>query len=347
MIPKKMRAAFVVKPDQIEVRETDVPRTGPEDVLIKVAYSGICGTDLAIVHGIYSSEYLPLIPGHEFAGHVAGWGEKVEGFKEGRFVTADVNMGCGECFYCRKNQILNCPEMKQLGIHTHGSFAQYVAVPAKYVRTLPDTVDTAAAALLEPVSCVVRAARRGEITFARSVAVIGAGPAGLLHLQMARICGAAPIIAIGKHEQRLKIARDMGADHVVLHGPDESDRVRELTGGRGADVVIESVGGVETYEKAFNLVRPGGGIIAFGLPEAGKTARYEPFLMVLRETSMVGTVAGMGEDVYDAVRLVENNRFNLEPFTSTRLPLERISEGFEMAEKDKSVLKVLIDLQNN
>lgn len=347
MVPQKMRAAFVTKPDQIEVRETDVPNVGPKDVLIKVAFTGICGTDLAIFHGIYSADCLPLIPGHEFVGSVAGFGEDVEGLNQGQLVTADINMGCGECFYCRQNALLNCPQIKQLGIHTHGAFAEYIAVPSQYVRSLPPDMEVASGALLEPVSCVVRAARKGGLSFARSVAVVGAGPAGLLHLQMARICGAAPVIVIGKHQERLDVAKKMGADHTVLHGPDEVDQVWKLTESRGADFVIESVGRVETYEQAFKLVRPGGRILAFGLAEAGKMARVEPFQMVLREMSVIGSVAGMGEDVYDAIRLVSNGRFSLEPFTSTQLPLEKISEGFEMVERDKSILKVLINMNSN
>ena len=345
MTPSKMRAAFVVKPGRVEVRETDVPSPGPEEVLIRISFTGICGTDIAILNGIYSAEHLPLIPGHEFAGRVAALGSSVLGFSEGQAVTADINMGCGSCFYCRQNAVLMCPQVKQLGIHTHGAMAEYLVVPAQYVRALPESLDLAAASLLEPISCVVRAARMGGLTFGGSVAVLGAGPAGLLHLQMARICGVAPVIVIGKHQSRLDMARELGADHTILHGPDEAEELRGCTKGRGPDFLIESTGRIESYEASFRLVRPGGRILAFGLTEAGQTARFEPFQVVLQELSLTGSVAGMGEDVFQAVNLVSYGRFNLEPFTSVRLPLEKIAQGFEMVQNDKSVLKVLISME--
>jgi len=344
MAPAKMRAAFVVKPGLVEVRETSVPSPGPEEVLIKIAFTGICGTDMAILKGLYSAEHLPLIPGHEFSGRVAAVGSSVSGLAQDQPVTADINMGCGTCFYCRQNAILMCPQMKQLGIHTHGAMAEYLALPAKYVRVLPENLDLASAALLEPVSCVVRAARMAGLTFGKSLAVLGAGPAGLLHLQMARICGAAPVVVIGKHQERLEMARELGADYTILHGPDEARELKSCTQGRGPDFLIESTGRIESYEAAFKLVRPGGRIMAFGLTEAGRTARFEPFQVVLQELSLTGSVAGMGEDVYQAINLVAHGRFNLAPFTSVRLPLERIAEGFDRVEQDKSVLKVLISM---
>ena len=343
MTPDKMRAAFVVEPNKVEVRDTAVPEIGPKDVLIRVAYAGICGTDLSILHGIYSAEFLPLIPGHEFVGHVIEWGADVSGLQSNQLVTADINMGCKTCYYCRQNAVLLCPEIKQVGIHAHGAFAEYVAIPADYIRVLPNDMDVASGTMIEPISCVIRAARAADLRFGKSVAVVGVGAVGLLHLQMARICGSAPVIAVDVVEERLAIAKTFGADHTIMDNDNLLEELRDCTEGRGPDILIESTGRVESYEKAFQLVRPGGRIMAFGMPGAGQMAQIEPFQVVLAELSMTGSVAGMGEDVFDAIRLVSHDRFQLDPFTSLKIPLENIVEGFQKAE-DKSAIKVLIDM---
>jgi 2-desacetyl-2-hydroxyethyl bacteriochlorophyllide A dehydrogenase len=339
-----MRAAVIVKPNQVVVGDVDVPKVGRGEILIRIKYCGICGTDVSILRGIYSSEYLPLIPGHEFVGHVAKLGDENVGFREGQLVTADINMGCGQCFYCKRNAVLMCKACKQLGIHTNGAFAEYISVPASHVYPLSEDIPIENGALIEPVSNVVRAAKIGGIAFANSVAVIGAGPAGLLHLQMAKNCGAAPIIVIGKHRERLEYAKELGADFTILTGEDTVGTVKRVTEGRGADYVIVSVGNVEGYEEAFQIVRPGGRIMAFGIVEASSTAQFKPFEVVLSEKSLTGSCAGMGNDVYEAIKLVQYNRFSLQPFTHVKIPLENIQEGFTRVTNDRKILKVLVSM---
>ncbi|MBW2056844.1 MAG: alcohol dehydrogenase catalytic domain-containing protein [Deltaproteobacteria bacterium] len=344
MIPSQMRAAVVTEPNEIVVKQVEVPRIGRGDILIRIKYCGICGTDVSILHGIYSSEFLPLIPGHEFVGHVAEVGDGVDGFEQGQPVTADINLGCGRCFYCRRNAVLMCRECRQVGIHTNGAFAEYVSVPASHVYPLSSDMPLENGALIEPVSNVVRAAKMGGMTIATSVAVIGAGPAGLLHVQMARNHGAAPIIVVGKHRERLEHARRLGADFTVLAGQDAVDNVKRVTDGRGADFVIVSVGKTEVYEEAFRFVRPGGRIMAFGIVEAAGTAQFRPFQLVLGEMSITGSCAGMGNDFFEALTLVRYNRFSLEPFTHVKIPLENIQEGFDRVVNDRATLKVLISM---
>lgn len=312
--------------------------------MIKVKYCGICGTDLHILHGSYSSEFLPLIPGHEFVGYVEAVGNKVKKFSGGELVTADVNLGCGECFYCRRNQILMCSECRQIGIHTNGAFAEYVVIPANKVYRLPENIPVENGALIEPVSCVVRSARKSGLTFGHSVAIIGAGSIGLLHVQMARNCGCAPIIVIDMSSERLEYAKSMGADYTIPADENYTAQVKELTEGRGADFVIESVGNVKTYEKAFELVRPGGRIVVFGMTPADDRVAFKPCEMVLTEISMTSSVAGMGNEVSDAITMVKHNKFSLEMFTSNVYPLERVSEAFNAAQHDKSKLKILVKM---
>ncbi|MBV8473859.1 MAG: alcohol dehydrogenase catalytic domain-containing protein [Hyphomicrobiales bacterium] len=337
-----MKAAVLVAPRQFDVRELPIPQVGADDALIAVERCGICGTDIHMFNGHYASERLPLTPGHELAGTIARLGRNVTHLAIGSRAVVDINIGCGQCYYCRRNEILNCLQMQQVGITRDGAFAQFVCAPARLVIPVPDNCAFGTLALTEPVACVARAARKANITFGQSVVVLGAGPIGNLHVQMLRLIGAAPIIVLETSEARAQLAREVGADVVVTDPARIRDVVRSQTDGRGADVVIESVGKMELYALAFEMIRPGGHIAAFGItgPEADLAL---PILeTVLREKSIKGSVAGMGEDMHDALTLLRHDRFKLEAFTSKTYPLEDIQRAFDELSTDPRVLKVQI-----
>lgn len=254
---ENMRAAVLVKPGRFEIQGVPRPTCGSDDVIIKVSRCCICGTDVHIFNGHYSADKLPMIPGHEFSGTIDEIGGEVTGLIVGQKAIADINVGCGTCYYCRRNEILNCPTMQQIGIHANGAFAEYVCVPARLVIPVPDFMPLGIAALSEPLSCVVRAASKTDLRMAESVVVMGLGPIGNLHVQLARAIGAAPIIGVDLNEKRCDLARTCGADVVVSEPDAVHDAVLAATDGRGADLVIESVGLPKLYEQAFQLVRPG------------------------------------------------------------------------------------------
>lgn len=339
-----MLAAVLTAPRRFEIREVPIPKIGPSDALIRVSRVGICGTDIHIFNGHYAAEQLPLVPGHEFSGTIEALGQDVRHLQLGSKAVADINIGCGRCFYCRRNETFNCAEMQQIGITRAGAFAEFVSVPAHLVIPAPDDADFAVLALTEPVACVVRAARRARIGFGQSVAIIGAGPIGNLHVQLMRLLGAAPIVVIEPNVVRAELARSAGAD-VLITDPDIAiQTVRMVTDGRGADVVIESVGQVKLYELAYELARPGGHVSAFGI--TGPEARLGlPILdVILREKSIRGSVAGMGEDMHDALTLLRYGRFQLEAFTGAAYPLSDIQSAFENLASNPAVLKLQIHL---
>jgi threonine dehydrogenase-like Zn-dependent dehydrogenase len=175
-----MKAAVVEKPNRLVLKEVPVPRIGDEEVLIKVKYTGICGTDWSIFTGKYSSDRLPFIPGHEFSGVIARVGKNARYLKEGDRVTADINMSCGTCFYCKRGQKLMCPEFTQLGIHVDGTYAEYVKVHWELVHRLPDSIDFLTGAFIEPVSCVIHSAKAVQVEMGSSVAILGS-KLGMLH----------------------------------------------------------------------------------------------------------------------------------------------------------------------
>ncbi len=324
-----MRAAVLVAPRRFDLREVPLPEVRPEDALIRVARTGICGTDLHIFNGHYAADRLPIVPGHEFCGTVAAVGANVRHLTVGQTCVADINIGCGTCFWCRRNEVLSCPSMVQLGIGRDGAFAEYVALPARLVIPAPDTVAPEVLALVEPVACVVRAARKARAGFGQSAVVLGAGPVGNLHVQMLRLCGVAPIIVADLSQDRCRMAVEAGADAAVSDPAMLRATVLQMTGGRGADLVIESVGNTRLYAQAFDLVRKGGHVAFFGLTGAGQAVPVDILRTILEENSLKGSVAGMGEDMHDALTLLSHGRFRTEAFTRASWPLERIQEAFD------------------
>jgi 2-desacetyl-2-hydroxyethyl bacteriochlorophyllide A dehydrogenase len=343
-VKRLMKAAVLVEPKRFELREVPLPAVGPDDVLIKVERCGICGTDLHMFKGHYAADQLPIIPGHEFSGSVAETGVNVHGFSVGTRVVADINIGCGHCFYCRRNEVLNCAEVVQVGISRDGAFAEYVSVPARLVIPVPADAPFDLLALTEPVACVVRAARKADIHFGQSVVIFGAGPIGNLHVQMMRLVGAAPIIVVELSRDRARMALEAGADVVISDPSVVGETVLAHTGGRGADVVIESVGVPALYLQAFDLIRPGGHVAAFGITGPDDSIPLPLLPTVLREYSLKGSVAGMGEDMHDALNLLLHGRFQTDPFRSKHFTLDNIQTAFESVPNNPAALKVQVDM---
>jgi L-iditol 2-dehydrogenase len=337
-----MKAAVFEKPGTIQVKAMPVPEIGDEDVLIKVKLTGICGTDWSIYTGKYSADRLPMIAGHEFCGVVEQLGRNARGLKVGDKVTADINMSCGHCFYCKKGQKLLCPEFLQLGIHIHGTYAEYVKAPWAQVHRIPDKLGFMEGAFIEPVSCCVHSAKAMNAELGSSVAILGCG-LGILHGALARLRACAPVIVIGTNKKRLEIAKRMGADITI--DPREVDPVAEvkrLTGGRGADYVLESVGTIATYEQAFQMVRPGGQVSAFGITGDTETMALAPFDVVLREKKVTASCAGVGNDWSDAITLIEHGRIDPKPMFSMVVPLDDLEWALKELRTNKELIKVFV-----
>lgn len=324
-----MLAAVLVEPRKFDLRQVEIPAAGRDEVLIRVTRTGICGTDVHIFSGHYAADRLPLVPGHEFCGTVAVVGRDVRHLTEGQAVVADINIGCGTCYWCRRNEILNCPLMTQVGIGRDGAFAEYVVVPARLVIPVPDGMAPELQALAEPVACVIRAARKARLSFGQSVVVLGAGPIGNLHVQMLRLCGAAPIIVADLSAARCQMALAVGADAAISDPAALKAEVLARTGGRGADLVIESAGSPRLYALAFDLIRKGGHVAFFGITGPGDTVPVDILRTVLEENSLKGSVAGMGEDMHDALTLLAHGRFRTEAFTGCTFALADIQSAFD------------------
>ncbi len=338
-----MRAAVFEAVRKISIREVPIPQITDDQILIKVEYTGICGTDWSIYTGKYSADKLPMIAGHEFSGTVAETGANAIGFNIGDKVTADINIGCGHCFYCKKGLTLICPEFRQLGIHMDGTFAEYVAASWNLCHHIPDNMDLVHAAFIEPTSCVVHSLKAMDFPVGSSVAILGSG-LGSLHAAVAKTRGAAPVMVIGHNRRRLKIAKEMGADITICleDYPDPAARVKELTGGRGADCVIEAVGKPATYVQAIEMLRPGGTLAAFGITAPDDVLPLKTADFVLSEQKIVSSCAGYGEDWTDSITLLSNGRIKPDPLFSKIMPLEKLEEALLMLQKDRDLIKIFI-----
>ena len=338
-----MKAVVVEKPKKMALKQVPVPEISGDEVLIKVKYTGICGTDWSIYTGKYSADKLPLIAGHEFSGVIAKAGRNAKGPKEGDKVTADINMSCGHCFYCQRGFKLNCPAFSQLGIHVDGTYAEYVKAPWSHVHRLPDALNFLQGAFIEPVSCVIHSAKAMDVKLGSSVAILG-DRLGILHAAVARHRGAAPIVVMGINDKRLGFAKAMGADFIInIHDvEDPVAEVKKLTGGRGADYVIEAVGTPKTYEQAFAMVRPGGTLAAFGITGSDDLMSIKPFEIVLGERKITGSCAGFGNDWNDAITLLQYKRIVPDLLFSMVVPLEELEKALNEIQTDLDLMKVFV-----
>ncbi len=340
-----MKAAVLTSPGQFAIEERPIPKPGRGEALIKITRVGICGTDLHIFNGHYAAEHLPMVPGHEFTGTIYALGSEVTDLVIGDKAVVDMNIGCQTCYWCRRNEILNCPNMQQMGITMDGAFAEFIVVPARLVIPAPAHIPDEMLALTEPLACVVRAARKADVTFGQSVVVIGAGPIGNLHVQLLRTIGAAPIIVADLSADRVAMAIETGADFGVTDPSELEAVVMTATQGRGADIVVESVGHPALYAQAVKLIRKGGHIAAFGLTGPEGELPLNILQIILEENSIKGSVAGMGQDMHDALTLLVHGRIKTAAFTQASYALDEIQDAFESYAARPSNLKTQIKIE--
>ena len=345
-MPATMRAAVFHRANQLRCEEVARPEPKAGEVLIKVSRCGICGTDSHIFRGNFPAPNLPLIIGHEFAGTVAAVGAGVKHVKAGDKATADINIACGTCWFCRHNQKLFCAEVRQLGVHDAGGMAEFVVAPAANVYALPASMSFEHAAFVEPLACAVHGQDRIGVGVGETVLIIGAGPMGLAHAALSRLRGASRIVMSEPSEARRARAHEIGSDiEIDPLAEGAADLLRDATGGRGADVVIEAVGRPATYKQAIELVRRGGRVLAYGAAPPDATIDLRPFDVYAKELTIVGSYAGTYQTWPTAIDLIANGRINPSQIVDSVRPLADVARSIESMETDKSFVKIQIDLE--
>lgn len=322
-----MKAMVLTAPN--EVVSDDVPDPSPDrgEILIRVASAGICGTDLKIFQGGIPVRY-PLIMGHETVGEVVE-SAPGNGIVEGARVLVDPAYFCGNCFHCRAGQQHLCPHGGLIGRDRDGGFAEYISAPTTNVYPLPDEIDSAEAPLIQVLTTCLHAHRLAPIFPGEAVVVIGLGVTGQLHVQLAKARGAYPVIGITRSAWKRELAEQLGADLTLEPGEDCAERVREATNGRGADLVIESVGQIPVLAQAIDLTRIGGRLLPFGIHTAKEGAL--PFYdLYFKEIQVINARVAKGQDFPACIDLVGRGVVRLAPLISHTLPLGALDKALEL-----------------
>ncbi len=326
----------------VALRDVAEPELKPDQVLVKVAACGICGTDLHILHDEYPTRP-PVVLGHELGGVVAEVGAEVENARVGDRVTAiPFSYTCGRCRFCQSGRPNLCPERLSFGSGVNGAMAPWLVVPARNLFALPPNVDEVTGALTEPLACCVR----GVVDFARPapgdvVVVSGPGPIGLFSAMVARTTGATVVVlGLAADARRLEIARAVGIPHVLnVQETDPLAYVRDLTDGYGADVVVECAGAEKSAQTCLNLAARGGRYVQVGL--YGAPVRFDLTQVTMREISVAGPFATRPDTWTRTLRLLGDGTIDPRPVLTATLPLAEWSEGFRRAEA-KDAGKVIL-----
>src|SRR6202167_657951 len=337
----------VVKPEAApgaEIRQVKIPGFGRSDVLVKVKLASICGTDLHIYNWDRWAQnriHPPLIPGHEFCGEVAAFGDEVTSVKEGDFVSAEMHVACGKCLQCLTDEPHICQSVKIIGVDANGAFAEFVVIPESNIWKLDPGIPQEYASILDPLGNAVHTVLAGEIA-AKTVAITGCGPIGLFAIAVARAVGATTVFAIEVNEHRRKIAREMKADYVIDPSKEKAAAmVMEKTGGLGVDVVLEMAGHPDSIRTAFDIVRRGGRISLLGLTSKPIALNFSEDIIFKGITVQGINGRRMYQTWYQMTALLKAGKLDLHPVITDRIPMKDFSKAMERL-KTGEASKILV-----
>jgi 2-desacetyl-2-hydroxyethyl bacteriochlorophyllide A dehydrogenase len=337
-----MKAMVLRAPNDVALEAVAEPKPGPNQVLVRVSHSGICGTDLKIYHGAIPVSY-PRIMGHETVGVVVEGGD--DRIRNGQRVIADPCLFCGVCHACRAGRTSLCPNGGLVGRDSNGGFAEYLIAPRSQLFPLPDAIDSQTAPLIQVLTTCLHGQRMLNIFPSQSVVVMGLGVGGQLHVQLAKARGAHPVIGITRSAWKRRLAEQLGADITLSGGPDAIQGVLDATGGRGADVVIESTGMVRSLSDAITMASLGGTLLLFGIVTASDGA-LPLYQLYFKEITIVNGRAAKGEDFPASIDLVARGAVKLEPLVTHTLPFTELESALQLVGSDAGD-RMKIILQNN
>jgi (R,R)-butanediol dehydrogenase/meso-butanediol dehydrogenase/diacetyl reductase len=347
-----MKAARWHKAKDIRVEDVDEPKPGPGQVKIKVAWTGICGSDLHeyLAGPIFvpvgekhplSHDAAPIVMGHEYCGEVTELGEGVDGLSVGDRVAVEPIFSCGDCAACRDGKYNLCSSLGFVGLSGGwGGFAAYSVVPARMAHKMPDGLSMEQGALVEPAAVALHAVRLSQIKAGDRAAVFGAGPIGLLVVEALQVAGASEIHVVEPSESRRAKAIELGATQAIdPRASDPSKAIAEATDG-GVDVAFEVTGVPAVLPQTIDATRHEGQVLVVSIWET--EAAFQPNTVVLRERQIKGTIAY--RNVYPAVMaLMMRGYFSADKLVTKRITLDDIVvEGFEALAEEKSQIKVLV-----
>lgn len=341
-----MKAILLEEVGKLTVIEAERPvLDGPDELLIKAAAVGVCGSEIHAFRGTHPFRKPPSIQGHEVTGEVVAVGADVRAFSLGDRVFVDPQWTCGHCKWCGSGRHNLCPQKKVLGtIGWSGGLGEYIVAPEKSVYRLPDHVSYVAGTLIEPLAVGVHAVNRATIAPGDSVAVLGTGPIGMMVAAVANVRRASPIVAVDLQPHCLEMVQEhLGATNGLLadQGP-ITERILAINDGEGFDVVFLTVGVTSLVEEALTIVQRDGRVVFLALFDGA--VQFDPFDIVGRDVSFVGSQMYNVEDIQTAIELIASGAVDAEAMVTHVLPLEQAQLGFEMAEsKADGAIKVVLE----
>jgi L-iditol 2-dehydrogenase len=341
-----MYGVFFLGPGKLELRQVPLPTPRPGEVIVKVESATTCGTDLKAYRRGHKLFKPPMPFGHEFAGFISAVGEGVAHFREGDRVVGANSAPCNQCFYCRKGRQQLCENLERENRFLWGTYAEYVRIPAHIVaqnlHIIPEHLPFTEASFVEPLACAVLCTTHAGIQLGDTVAIIGAGAQALMQIQLAKRLGAARVIVVSRSPGRLERAHLLGAD--VTFSTEQVDGiavVKELTDGRGADVVIEAAGAAETWQMAFKLARPGATVMQFsGLP-GGTEVSFDAQHLHYDEITMKGIFHHTPRAVEQAVSMLASGGVDVRPILDGAIPLRNVEYGLQRMARSE-VIKLAV-----
>ena len=337
-----MMAVRFYEPRVIRLEQVEVPKIGKDELLIRNRVTLTCGTDLKMYLRGHRLVTPPLVIGHEFAGTIEQVGEDVRGFAEGMNVVAANSAPCLSCYYCRIGKPNLCDHLDEvlIGFSSPGAYAEYVRLPGRIVRQntyeIPKDISFEEAAFLEPLACVVHGGELADVKTEDLVFVIGAGPIGLLHVLLAKACGAKTVVVADTSPERLHRSAELGADQTV-DSKDPVSQIKELSENRGADVTIEAVGKPETWELAVRATRKGGTTVLFGGCPAGSTAPIDTGAVHYGELTLKGVFHHTPANVREALRLISTRQVKVAPLITHRMRLSEVEAALQLMQNGTAI----------
>ena len=341
-----MRTAVLDAPRRFGIVGRPKPAAGAGEVMIRIAATAVCHTDLAMYTGEHPGVRYPVVMGHESTGIIDAVGADVPDIKPGQPVIINPIIACGHCDSCRRGAEHLCRNAGLFGREVEGSMGEFVSLARRYVYPLPASLPLANATLIETLATVRHAQQRLGIAAGESAVVIGQGTTGLLHTRLAVLAGAHPVIAVSRTKWKLDMATRMGAHHALDVGAEKAvGEVLRLTSGAGADVVIDTAGGASTLMAAIDMLRPGGRLSPYAVSHECCTG-FTTFPLYYKEISIIGSRALTAADMAPSIELVASGKIDVSGFVSATYPLNKTADAFAEYERNpNTVLRIVIDSQ--
>lgn len=341
-----MKALVFKGPKHFEVEKRPIPVISEDEILVKVKFGGVCGTDNRIYQGTKVIE-APRVTGHEFSGTITEIGRNVEGYRVGQRVSVYPMIYCGKCHCCQEGRTNICVNRTTIGYEIDGGFAQYVKIPKEAIACgnvveIPNGVSDEVAAISEPIAAAYHGIQQADLKDGDIFVIVGAGPIGLFHVQLSKSVDLKKLIVIEPIAEKRMMAKEMGADIVIDPTCEDAKAIiMEASEKRGADAVIIDVGVPSVLEQSIGYVKKGGRFVIFAGNPVGSTVTLDPNVIHYKELVVTGSSSSSANNQREVFRLLDSGKVDCSQMISGVFSLEEWQTAFDMKANYKGVKTIL------